>query len=135
MGFLTRLDRRHRQPEIMDDPSLAPDRHRLALNGLERINRWSSSGRMLWRPLAALARENGGRLRALDVASGAGDFARWLWQRGQKEGLALEVEGCDISPTALDYAQERALSEEAQVRFFKADVLNSPLPVGFDAVT
>src|SRR5438128_111546 len=48
MVFLSTLRRRHRRPEIMDEPDLDAARHHHALRGLERINRWSGSARSLW---------------------------------------------------------------------------------------
>src|SRR5438270_753420 len=67
------LRTRRRRPEIMDQPGLSPARHARALRGLARINFFSGSARILWRPLAELGRELG-PLRILDVATGGGDL-------------------------------------------------------------
>src|SRR5207248_3643048 len=56
MALLTRLRRRRLRPEWMDQPGLDEGQHRQALRGLERINRLSGSARILWPPLARLAR-------------------------------------------------------------------------------
>ena len=45
MLLFSSLAQRHLQPEIMDQPDLAPERHFQALRGLERINGWSGSSR------------------------------------------------------------------------------------------
>jgi SAM-dependent methyltransferase len=136
MPFLPNVRHRHREPEVMDQPGLDPQRHVRALRGLETINFWSGSARILWPPLAALAREQGGRpVRVLDVATGAGDVPLRLWRRARRAGLTLEVEGCDVSATAVDHAQGRAAREQAAVRFFVRDALSGPLPAGYDAVT
>src|SRR4051794_6320881 len=101
------LSHRCRQPEVMDHPGLDRDRHRRALRGLERINGWSGSARLLWPAVRALAREK--RLvRLLDLASGAGDVPLRLWRKARRAGVPLEAEGWDVSPVAVDYARERA---------------------------
>jgi len=135
MAFLSRLRQRHLQPEWMDRPDLDEGRHRAALRGLERINRWSGSARILWPALAALARRLAPRpARVLDVATGAGDVLRGLWRRGRRAGLALALEGCDVSPTALGHARRQAEEEQADLRFFPHDVLRDALPAGYDAI-
>src|SRR5262245_22780827 len=118
------LSRRHRRPEIMDQPALEERRHFAALCGLERINRLSGSAGILWPPLAALAAETPGRpLRVLDGATGAGDIPLRLWGKARRAGLALDIDGCDRSPTAVAFARRRAGGQAAAVRFFTADAL------------
>jgi 2-polyprenyl-3-methyl-5-hydroxy-6-metoxy-1,4-benzoquinol methylase len=133
MPFLPLVRQRRRQPEIMDQPGLDPERHRRALRGLERINFWSRSAGILWRPLAALAREYG-PLRVLDLATGAGDVPIRLWRTARRARLALHVDGCDLSPDAVAHALRRAAEAGADVRFFTWDALAGPLPAGYDAV-
>src|SRR4051794_23777774 len=48
------LSRRDRQPEIMDQPDLSPERHHQALAGLARINFLSGAAGSLFRPLYRL---------------------------------------------------------------------------------
>jgi 2-polyprenyl-3-methyl-5-hydroxy-6-metoxy-1,4-benzoquinol methylase len=127
---------RHRQPEVMDQPGLDEPRHRQALRGLERINFWSASARILWPPLRAFFRQEGATsLRLLDFASGAGDVPLRLWQRARRAGLDLRMEGCDRSPFAVSYAQRRAAQQGAPIRFFEWDVLGEPLRASYDVVT
>jgi ubiquinone/menaquinone biosynthesis C-methylase UbiE len=123
----------NREPEIMDQPGLDPARHRAALRGLARINFLSASASMLWRPLAELAQRLKRPIRVLDVATGGGDVPIRLWQRGRRYGIALELSGCDVSPTALEYAQGRANAAGAEIQFFRLDVLREPLPSDYDA--
>jgi hypothetical protein len=127
------LRRRHRRPEIMDQPGLSPRRHAAALRGLARLNRFGSSG-VLWPPLADLARRTPGRpLRVLDLATGGGDVPLGLWRRARKEGISLQIEGCDLSPFAVAQATASAARAGAGVRFFVHDaVRGGPLP-GYDA--
>jgi len=128
--------RRRREPEIIDQPDLEEGRHVQALHGLERINRWSGSARILWPPIRALARHTGGTpLRLLDVATGAGDVAIRLWQKARRAGIALVVEGCDRSPTAVAHARRAAAAQGADVRFFEWDALEGALPEGQDILT
>jgi SAM-dependent methyltransferase len=136
MPFLTKVRERRRQPEIMDQPDLDRQRHFQALRGLERINAWSRSARLLWAPLRDLAGQPGSRpLRVLDLATGGGDLPIRLWQRARRAGLDLHVDGCDVSADAVAYATARAAERKANVRFFVADALRGPLPGGYDVLT
>lgn len=135
MLFHTGLARRHRQDEIMDQPDLDENRHRQALRGLERINFWSGSAGILWRPIRALAQEASDRpLRILDVATGAGDVPVGLWRRARREGLSVEIEGWDMSPCAVAHARQRVLEHRADVRFTQMDVLKCDFPREFDVI-
>lgn len=135
MPFLDHVRHRCRRPEIMDQPGLDLARHHEALRGLERINFFSASAGILWPPLAALARQRAPRpVRALDIATGGGDVPTRLWHRARSAALALEIDGCDVNPDAVAYAHDRARANGADIRFFVADALSSPLPDGYDAV-
>ncbi len=129
------LSQRRRLPEIMDQPDLAPARHVGALRGLARVNWWSCSANILWRPLAQLARRLGRPIRVLDAASGGGDVPIRLWRRARAVGLDIRIEGCDFSPLAIQYAQRKAKDYGADVRFFVQDVLQGPTLPDYDAVT
>lgn len=126
---------RCRRPEIMDQPDLDPARHTQALRGLARINYLSHSAGILWPGLSALARSLAPHpLRILDVATGAGDVPIRLWQRAQRAGLDFHLEGCDISPVALEEARARAATSGAPLRFFEYDAVTGPILTGYDAV-
>jgi 2-polyprenyl-3-methyl-5-hydroxy-6-metoxy-1,4-benzoquinol methylase len=130
------LRERRRRPEIMDQPDLDPADHDRALGGLARINRLSGSARILWPPLAALSRELGGRpLRLLDLATGGGDLPVQLWHRAARAGLDFVIEGCDVSPQAVEHARRCAADAGAKVTFFVRDALEGPPLSGYDAVT
>ena len=136
MTFLANLAHRDRQPEIIDQPGLEPDRHESALRGLARINWISLSDRILWRPIERLARERPAtRLRVLDIGAGGGDVPVRLWQRAQAAGLCMEFAGTDISDTALDCARANAARAGASIDFFRLDALQDALPTGFDVLT
>jgi 2-polyprenyl-3-methyl-5-hydroxy-6-metoxy-1,4-benzoquinol methylase len=118
------LHERRRLPELMDDPHLAPQAHAQALRGLERINWWSHSARILWPPIRRLLRARGGKtLRVLDIASGAGDLPIGLWRKARAAGHDVEVDGWDIHAGAIAYARESAHKKGASVRFLRRDAL------------
>lgn len=140
MGLSARLQQRHREPEIMDQPGLDVNRHQQALNGLARINWISASSLMLWPPIRALCKErlqagDSRPIRVLDVATGAGDVPVRMWRRARRHGLALDVAGCDFNRVAIDHARRRAAANQAKVDFFTLDVLNDSLPAGYDVIT
>lgn len=134
MSLVPDVTRRRRQPEVMDRPDLDAASHVQALRGLRRLNFWSGSTGILWRPVRDLARQLGQPLRILDLATGAGDVPIGLWRRAERAGLRLQVEGCDVSPRAVDYARQQAERCRADVRFFQLDVGGDDLPTGYDVL-
>ena len=136
--FLSSRTCRCRQPELMDQPGLDLSEHIQALQGLRRINNVSRPGSVLWPAIARLARgkERKGRpLRVLDLATGGGDTPIKLDRQARRAGLNLEIQGCDISPQAVDYAQNQARAHKANVRFFVLDVVHDVLPSDYDVLT
>jgi 2-polyprenyl-3-methyl-5-hydroxy-6-metoxy-1,4-benzoquinol methylase len=131
---MVNLNHRRRQPELMDQPGLDPGQHVQALQGLERINRFSGSVRILWPAIRALLRQAGRPVRILDIASGAGDVPIGLWHKVSRAGLPLHIDGWDISPFAVAYACRRAAAAKADVQFVQADALSTPLGREYDAV-
>ena len=120
----------------MDQPGLDAAEHAHALRGLARLNRLSRSDAILWPAIEQLARRRGGSpIRVLDVASGGGDVPIALAKRAMRAGLRLEIEGCDVSPEAVRYARRQAEGTGLSLRFFNLDVLNEPIPAGYDVVT
>jgi 2-polyprenyl-3-methyl-5-hydroxy-6-metoxy-1,4-benzoquinol methylase len=130
------LSQRCRRAELMDQPDLEQRRHDLALQGLARINWWSGSARILWPAIRDLARQlKPEPVRILDVASGAGDVPIRLWHKARRARAQVLIDGCDISSTAVTFANHRAQAEHAQVGFFQWDALEKPLPDGYHIVT
>lgn len=128
--------RRQRRPELMDQPGLDAGEHAHALQGLARINWFSRSDAILWPAIERLARARKGRsIRVLDVASGGGDVPIALAKRAARLGLAVDIEGCDVSPEAVRYALRQAEPTGLALRFFQLDALKDPLPAGYDVVT
>ncbi len=129
------LSVRLRTPEIMDQPDLDADLHVEALRGLERINVLSRSDAIVWPAIARLARERSpAPIRVLDLACGGGDVASRLSKRAARARLNIQVEGCDISPVAIEFATRAAVSLRADARFFVRDALGGPLPEAYDVV-
>jgi 2-polyprenyl-3-methyl-5-hydroxy-6-metoxy-1,4-benzoquinol methylase len=128
------LTQRHLQDEIMDGPEMAGARHALALRGLERINAWSGSARILWTGLARLARENRAGIQVLDVATGGGDVPIRLWHKARRAGISIQLHGIDRSPSAIEHARRRAVEREAEVRFAVGDALEGEWSGRYDAV-
>lgn len=132
---MTAMATRSLEPELMDDPALDLSRHRLALRGLERLNRWSGSARLVWSTLGVMAEERSlSSLRILDVASGAGDVPIGVWHRARRVGQRLTMHGSDRSRRAVEFAQARAAAAGAPVDFFELDVLRDPIPTGYDII-
>ena len=126
---------RRLQPERMDDLDLDPGLHGEALQGLERINRFSRSPAILWPSLARCFRDfNVRSLRALDIATGAGDVPIRLWHLARRAGWELQIDGCDRSPVAIEHARRRAHQAGAKIRFFTHDPLVSGIPQGYDVL-
>jgi SAM-dependent methyltransferase len=148
------LSERVLQDELMDDPGLRPSEHYRALEALALVNRLSLTAGRVWREVrrqGGVARGNGDRgigpgagdragprngepRRILDVACGGGDTVRALKRRADREGVPLEVHGCDVSPQAVAHARAQARREGLDVSFFELDALRAPLPTGYDIV-
>lgn len=121
----------------MDQPGLDFDEHVRALQGLSRINALSRTSRIFWSPICKLASTRepaNGPIHLLDLATGGGDLPIALARYALRAGINLVVEGCDISPDAVSYAQARADSQGGQVRFFVLDTLSGDLPADYDIV-
>jgi 2-polyprenyl-3-methyl-5-hydroxy-6-metoxy-1,4-benzoquinol methylase len=130
--FFLRAFPRDRQPELMDDPTLDPHEHQHALRGLARLNWLSRSFASFTPALEQLARDVApSPLRILDLATGSGDIPASLLAWGKARGIALEVSGCDLSPTAIEQARRQV----PEGTFFVQDVLRDPLPTGYDVLT
>jgi 2-polyprenyl-3-methyl-5-hydroxy-6-metoxy-1,4-benzoquinol methylase len=129
------LDHRVLEPEDMDDPALATERLHGALTGLSRLNFVSNSARIVWRPIARLARElKANRLRVLDIATGAGDVPLALWRRARRDGLSLDIHGIDFSLRSIEFARQRAEETNTRVTFECQNALTDNLPTDFDVV-
>lgn len=140
MPSASSLRRRNQQPELMDQAELDPAEHHQALQALGRINRLSGTVQAIWpfvRRFYDEKRRAGdlGPLRLLDVATGGGDLPVAIWSKARRQGICLEVSGCDRSPLAVEHSRDRARRENADVSFFEIDVLQQTIPAGYDIIT
>ena len=94
--------RRHRQPELMDQPGLDPRAHRQALDSLARAHWISRSAAAMWPAIHEVVSRSRRPLRILDLACGGGHVVVDLARRCAREGVALEACGVDLSPVAID---------------------------------
>jgi 2-polyprenyl-3-methyl-5-hydroxy-6-metoxy-1,4-benzoquinol methylase len=110
----------------MDDPALDRKIHQQALSGLRRVNALSRTAAVLEKAIV-----NSG------VFGGSeSDLVIQLSRRLQKYNRPVQIEGCDISPTAIDFANQQAGNGACdQTRFFRHDVLKDELPAGSYHVT
>jgi 2-polyprenyl-3-methyl-5-hydroxy-6-metoxy-1,4-benzoquinol methylase len=126
-----RFQVRQQQPELMDDPGLDQQTHRHALDGLRRINWLSQTDTAIWTAISFVLskRVHGRTISVLDVASGGGDLAIGLARRFQQAGIPAHIQGCDISPTAIEYAEEKARAANvSSVEFLCCNALEDAFP-------
>jgi 2-polyprenyl-3-methyl-5-hydroxy-6-metoxy-1,4-benzoquinol methylase len=129
------LRRRHRQPELMDAPELPPARFIETLKGLGLVNAVTRSAAIMWPDLVAAARRHPDRpLRVLDVACGGGDVLLTLWRKARTAGLGCVMAGCDLSETAVTYADAQAVKAGAPIEHFVHRVPKDSLPGGYDVI-
>ena len=134
LKFLTERDR---QPELMDQPGLDRETHHRALDGLRVANSISRTSQVVWGGIkkAGIYRINGRPLRILDIATGGGDVAIGVAKLAAGQGIAVEVHGCDINVTAVEYAQSVANQANLSgTKFFQLNALVDPLPEEYDVL-
>lgn len=134
MKFLAKRDR---QPELMDQPGLDGETHRHALVGLRTTNSISRTSQVIWRGIrdANIPPDGGRALRILDIAAGGGDVVIGVAKLAARHGVAIESHGCDINPTAVEYAQNAAQRARlSAAAFFQLNALVDPLPDDYDVL-
>ncbi|MCA9297634.1 MAG: methyltransferase domain-containing protein [Phycisphaerales bacterium] len=127
--------KRHRQPELMDDPAIDDATHRSALRRLDRINRVSLADRPIVEAILRCC-PTPRPLRLLDVATGSGRVAISVTRRLAEAGHTVHLDLCDVSSTALAVAGEHARNAGLEATRIEADV-TSGLPIpdqGVDVV-
>jgi len=119
----------------MDDPNLDPALHQQALVGLQRVHWISGTVATIWQPIRELAEQTPGTmLSVLDVACGGVDLAVPLNNKNKLSRYDIQVNGCDISGTALKFASSNAAAKHADVHFFSADVLSGQFQEEYDII-
>lgn len=114
----------------MDQPGLDAREHRHALTALGRANLVSRTTTALWPAIRQIARTDpAAPVRILDIASGGGHVAVSLARRAARDGVRVDITGCDISPVAIDCARTLAKRVGVEgVRFEPVDALRGPWP-------
>jgi len=128
----SRVMKRRLSPEIMDDPTLAPEALALALTGLSRLNAVSGSFRRLFREVESEMRRRQRPLRVLDIACARGDFVLAAARAARDLQLDVSFSGCDINPKAIELATAAASAQALSSSFFVHDAVQSRMPDGFD---
>jgi 2-polyprenyl-3-methyl-5-hydroxy-6-metoxy-1,4-benzoquinol methylase len=121
----------------MDQPGLDRETHRRALEGLRTANAISRTSQVIWRGIreARIVPDNGRPLRILDIATGGGDVVIGVATLAARHGVTIETHGCDVSATAIEYAQSVASqSKVGGAKFFQLNALVEPLPEGYDVL-
>lgn len=127
---------RIREHELMDDPDLDPQQHKLALDGLAMLNEVSGASAHLSRLIASLTTGllKGQPFRVLDLACGDGHNVIDMAVSARMNGLPISFTGCDISDTAVSFARERASKACVDCDFFQLDVIRDELPDSYDLI-
>jgi 2-polyprenyl-3-methyl-5-hydroxy-6-metoxy-1,4-benzoquinol methylase len=129
------LSERRRMPEWMDQPDVDPQALHAALVALDQYNQFSGTHRLFWKRIRQLAAgHQNGELRVLDVACGGGEIALKLAGLARSSNLNVAVDGCDLSPTAVAVATERAVQNGLGSRFFQFDVTRDDWPTDYDVI-
>lgn len=130
--YMPDLSKRNRLPEWMDQPDISPKLHQQALVGLSRLNYFSNSTGILWKPLSELARHSkqSNNISVLDIAAGSGDIPLALAQRAKKSGINIRFTVTDKSAFALKLVDEKVRRLNLPVECIQADALDDqPFPV------
>ncbi len=122
------LSVRNRLPEWMDQPDIDPALHLHALQGLARLNYFSNSVNLLWKPLRKLAQANPPphTFSVLDVATGSGDIPLALCKKALQAKINIKFSVTDKSAFALNLVKEKAQQNNLPIECFETDALEGP---------
>jgi SAM-dependent methyltransferase len=122
-----------REPELMDDPTLAEADHFHALSALARINAVSRTAARLAagvRGMLRRERDEAAPRVVVDVACGGGDVTLGIARRLRRAfgGDGVRLVGVDFSPRALARARQAAVARGIEAAFEFRDVLADGCP-------
>ena len=127
------LAERQMLPELMDDPRLNRSEHFRALRVLAKINLLSRTADSMVREIrGSLMTVQDRKVRILDIGCGGGDIVFELQRILGVWDIQAEVNGCDVSPVAVDVASDKAERIGSPAQFFRFDALREPLPNDYD---
>lgn len=113
---------RSTQPEVMDEPSVAPGEYAQCLRDLAAVNAltFTHAPTLAWlsRQVARVERRP---LVIMDVAFGQGDLLRAIWKWAQQRGLEVELHGVDLNPRSAALARA-STPAEMNIAFHTGDV-------------
>ena len=108
----------------MDQPDIDPALHLHALKGLSRLNYFSNSVSLLWKPLRKMALANLHDFSVLDVATGSGDIPLALSKKAKQAGINIKFSVTDKSAFALNLVREKAQQYNSPIQCFETDALD-----------
>ena len=124
---------RSRQPELMEDPSVAAREMGAALAQLATINRLLNGYGPSLSGIAALLPPGARAFTVLDVGAGGGDLARRMIDWAAARGMRARVLGIDPLVSIVDYART-ASAGYGTLRFDVADLFALGGDETFDVV-
>jgi 2-polyprenyl-3-methyl-5-hydroxy-6-metoxy-1,4-benzoquinol methylase len=119
---------------MMDEEGVDPTLHREALRGLHLINYLTNSYRLLWQSIRQLPVRAHVPLRILDVACGGGDTLQAIAKYASQANIPVHITGIDISPTAIQVAQEACAHIDCPQDWIMGNALLDQLPENQDVV-
>ena len=122
------LKTRQLEPELMDDPNLDLAEHQRALQGLTRIHTITNSATQLWKIIKAQITASGKtEASLLDVGCGDGYMLRKFHTFAKRDGITLQLQGCDFSRKAIGFAEDLAKKTNTPIEFLEFDVTSEEL--------
>ena len=94
--------------------------------GLSRLNYFSNSVSLLWKPLRKMALANLHDFSVLDVATGSGDIPLALSKKAKEAGINIKFSVTDKSAFALNLVREKAQQYNSPIQCFETDALDGP---------
>lgn len=126
------LSIRNRLPEWMDQPDIDPALHLHALKGLARLNYFSNSVNLLWKPLrnlaqANLAQANPPRILFLFwMLQRVVETSPWPFVKALQAKINIKFSVTDKSAFALNLVKEKAQQNNLPIECFETDALEGP---------
>lgn len=126
------FSKRSTQAEMMDDFTLGPETIYPIMDELEVINNLLGGYNVFYDAFKQIGIQN--NMTISDWGCGGGDSLRFIEKWAKRNRLELNLIGIDATPSAIDYAKNKAVNFP-NISFLVADVLSDALkPEQFDIV-